>query len=368
MTVATPTEYSPKGAMLAKIASNFELPEYVRQADPNAIEPPAKDPIHFARYSPELDYPIHNKAACWLSAARFALEEEAPQRSHGTQERHDDRAFVSSRIVKQARLLGIADDIQTALTMYKTAQTKSAVTDEAYSGYPVRNENEARAAQTWLLKAAGTDAINAVETIDLASKILARLQHETHPEIKKMAGIGGISDIDEFAKAVNNRVVYLENNHLIGAPDELVNLKTFGQHVAGLGKSAETIQSLNDELPRLIKTAAAVCPQLEPWRFIQTDEPVHVFEGKLYKTSAFANIPQELIVAFFSDLPMVRRDRTEAIAKQANTLSKAGKSAIRKFLGMPLGEVELDGRPNLLSALLIDGARQASTNSAAQTA
>jgi hypothetical protein len=289
------------GANLTKIAAAFELPEYVKTADPESLAPPSLSPQYFAQRLPQLRYPTHNKAACWLSFASFALDAEENNRTNPT---------VKDRLMKSACYFGIIDDLTASISQYKQAMDKAAASSIKY---PVRNAKEARAAQQWLIKAAGTKAIDAIDAHDLATRITATLQSETDPRITKIAGFGGVSDLEGFSRAVGGRLVFdgFET-------DNATMLMT--QKFATVVLDKEDLIEINESLPEIVKAACQIRPDGAPWDdIIQHDEPVYPFAGGFYKQSEFANIPGKFL-QYIELENFFGPSRIKEIAKKANQI------------------------------------------------
>lgn len=320
------------GTALAKIAATFELPDYVKSASTDELVPQDRmNPVHYARLRPSLDLPMHNKAACWLSAAKLSLEEQ-----------QDETAM--RKLVKRAAYLGIADDLRKSLLGYQNAVEKSAATEEAY---PVRNEKEAIAAQQWLLKNAGTDTITSLEVHYLADKIQRQLGDGTLPEIKKMAGYGGVSDIHAFAQAVGDRVV------VSGCMGELTDEKQASTQSVGFAE-------INGNLPSILKKACEQDPHGKPWEAIQHDEPVYKVGSCYYPLSRFENIPRSMINRRLSGLPIGGRERLTKIAEGVGGSSADARKEFSQHLGTPVRQGKTDNSLNRIGALLISGLRKAS--------
>jgi hypothetical protein len=287
------------------------------------------NPTHYARLRPSLDLPMHNKAACWLSTAKLSLEEQQDE-------------VAMRKLVKRAAYLGIADDLRKTLLGYQEAVEKSAATEEAY---PVRNEKEAKAAQDWLLKHAGTEVIPALEVHYLADKIVRQLGEGTLPEIRKMAGYGGVSDIHAFAAAVGDRVVV---SGCLGATTEEKQAAT--QSVG--------FTEINAHLQGIIKQACAQDPHAKPWEAIQHTEPVYKVGSAYYPLSRFQAIPSHVVSRRVGGLPIAGKARLEKLAEAAGQLDVEARKEFRKYLGTPVRQDKASNSLNLVGAMLISGLRR----------
>ena len=308
------------GAMLAKVAASYDLPDYVLQATPEELTPPdASDPRHYAQRGERLDYPIHNKVACWMSAARFSLEED----------RGPVAQPVIDNLVKRAAYFGIAQDLNACFQ--KSVQQEKSASETTDESFPVRNREEALAAQSWLLKHAGTDAINSFDANELANKIYYALNAEVDPMISKIAGFGSVSDVESFARSVGGRWVV---DGLIPEGQEDV---AFSKR-ASVELTDHDLVAINQNLHGFVKVACKLSPTGTPWDMVQYTEPVYLFDGQPYLLSQFDKVADDLMNQCPGVDGISRRVRVEQLAKNAGEMPEAFKKSMKVQMGSPGGK------------------------------
>lgn len=310
-------------AVLSKIAAMFELPEYVKDASTESLTPP--DPANIGSYAsirPTPSLPIHNKAACWLSAIEYALE---------TSPRPNDQ-HVQRQLNKAAEFFGIAHDIERALTGHVEQLQKHASGDEKY---PVRNAQEAEAAQRFLLKNAGTPTISDLDAHLLADKVVGWLGTKAEDKILKMAGFGGISNIQAFASAVGGKT----------------SLET--------ELSIQGLDQINQLLPDIIKTAAMLNTAPTPWEAIQHDSPLVKVAGDYYTETSVRNMSPVYYEAICGEQPYYECDRVTKLQEKLANGDEFKKTLLRKAIGEPVVAEKRSSRLNLVGAVLLDAMQEA---------
>lgn len=303
-------------AVLAKIASTFDLPEYVKNAEAESLLPTDVSNLDaYASIRPQPSLPIHTKAACWLSNMEYAID----------QGNKPNPEFVAARLAKAAAYFGISQDLLQSLNKHKEGLEKSASSKEKY---PVRNRQEALAAEQYLLKFAGTDEISDLETCMLAANIYSALGMQADPRIQKMAGHGGVSIINEFAQAVGGRASF-----------------------SGVIESQD-LSDINKNLFEIIKTAALLKTVDRPWEAIQHDSPMVKLADSYYEESKLYGISKQAMKAICGSAPFYECDRIPLLMRKSASFSEAQWYLLKDAVGEPAYRAK-DVQPLPLVAALL---------------
>lgn len=147
--------------LFTKLAHKYPFPQYVLSVSLEDVKSEGNR-SKCAQLLPEPSLPTHTKAATWLSYACFVEQRnELPE---------EQRVKIASFLEERARFWGIQDDVN-EIERIESQLVKSA--NEAVEAFPVRNEEEAIAADRWLNHrlAHNIESMSTEERIDLANKI-----------------------------------------------------------------------------------------------------------------------------------------------------------------------------------------------------
>lgn len=303
-------------AVLAKIAASFELPDYVKNAETESLLPvDSTNTDAYAAIRPELSLPIHSKAACWLSNMEYALRDD----NQTTNE------FTVNRLAKSATYFGIAADVHNSLQEYAGRLDKTAASNKKY---PVRNRKEAKAAEEFLLKNAGTPAISDIDVCMLAADICHTLGWDANPAVQKMAGHGGVSDIQAFAAAVGGRTSF------------------------GDAMGSQNLDEINFNLFEVIKTAALLKTAERPWEAIQHESRVVKLASNYYTEASLYTIPKQTLNALCGSIPFYECDRVSLLQEKAASFTPSHWYLLKTAIGEPLGTDDIKQSLPMVATLL----------------
>jgi hypothetical protein len=248
-----------------------------------------------------------------------------------TEKRPNDE-HIQKQLSKAAAHFGIAHDIQASLNGHSTQLKKHASGDE---DFPVRNREEAAAAQRFLLKYAGTDRISDLNSHLLADKIVSWLGTEAAPELLKMAGFGGVSDIKAFAEAVGGRTSL------------------------GTVISVQNMDEVNSMLPNIIKTAAIMGSAKQPWKAIQHSSRLVKIGSDYYSEDQLQKMSKVHYEAICGEQPFYECDRITLLQEKLANAAEAKYHVLKQAVGEPIVAEKKSGRLNLVAAVLLDAIQSA---------
>jgi hypothetical protein len=185
-----------------------EMPEYVKSASVSETFSPQGLTANSYADIIGKRFPVHTKAACYVSALYFIENQSQLPKSA--------KALVADRISKVAKQHGIFDDIQKAVhRSSELAKQATAISDDDYvipeeRRYPIKNAAEVRAAASYLDRYRSEFPLK--DRMDMAARVLrkaAELQvdlGDLEESLHKQAGLGTY-DSREVANQLNFRMV-----------------------------------------------------------------------------------------------------------------------------------------------------------------
>lgn len=197
-------------ADLCHIAEVYSLPEFVKRASFEDLEPPSRrnaaayaDPIN-------LKFACHNAAATWLSSRYFDMQKEKYT--------EQERAEVSRRLEKFAEFFGIQEDIRIDHEKHATTddlpETEYAYVWVGDNGerqcfYPLTSAMEVKKAADWLLRV--RDHMILADRSAVASRVLEKaadfgvsFTEEMSTYLERQIG-HGIPDMRKIAGLLTDR-------------------------------------------------------------------------------------------------------------------------------------------------------------------
>ena len=164
----------------------------------NDFEPPSDDPANFA-YPAGKKYPIHNKAALWVSARKFALEESSYPEPL--------RQLIRRNILNQAALFDVENDIKEAMDGVKSEDGKP-ISDDLF-GLTITTPMGKRA----LIPLATADQVKEAADFLVSSRydLPFSLRHEIAKKILKRA--------EELDVYLGSKQADIERTACLGEPE-----------------------------------------------------------------------------------------------------------------------------------------------------
>lgn len=342
------------GQRLYHLCSLYEPPEFVKDASSTEIA--GDDQLPARAYADPVGrhYPIHTKAATWVSAAYY-FDDDVPVPS------------VETRLLQAARLHGIAADVEELRHRVKEAMATPqvqpedcALTYEDADGtvrgvYPLRNALEVQKAAEYLQQHAAVlpydDRLTfARSVLQRASEHGAPLNTEQQTFLAKQAGHGHCAAAD-VADFLLGRAALLASRQLDGA-HELHKLATvclqqpeLCRTPGALTKLASIIHQMDSECG--LKDLEGLEPPEDVFFAVTPKVASELLEthcqsatGKVYRTADFAKLSLSEIQESFGD------DIAEAVSTGGIQVAPEKLAAVLPTLPRPeteLMEVILSG-------------------------
>jgi hypothetical protein len=277
-----------------RICQLFEAPDYVKQASVEQLCGPEVLKPHLCGDQRNRRYPMHSKAACWMSAAFFHEKRAGLPRLEAEK--------IEARLMEAANFWGIATEVDNlkkkAETMSRDDLSKLPNEDFAWVAggerhLPLRNALEVKAAAEYLTR--WRDEFAFADRVAMSRKVLQKAARygaalgEYDDVLEKMAGFGGCSAA-EAAKLVRDRAMLVRSKD----PDLATELEKMAQLIMNdpqkarspqrLIKVAETIDQLDRMLH--IREYSEAIPRAEDALFRITRKTASSFSEQHLSTTA----------------------------------------------------------------------------------
>ena len=246
------------GQTLYKIASLFDLPDFVKQASRDRLIPQQEDflPNSYADTDRE-DYPCHTAEATLMSTAYFLLEKSGMSKARTN--------IIESGLQKAAQIHGVVNHYNNIIKQaenfqkYDNNEMDYALVIETEDGqkqklYPVRNKKEASTALNYLLKNSheldykARNAI-AVKLLDSKDRFELPIDESVETILNKHAG-EGYSYTNKVANSIFERAktIFRINKSATEPVEALIKL----------AKSCLENEELHNDKKTLVKLASFV--------------------------------------------------------------------------------------------------------------
>jgi hypothetical protein len=277
-----------------RLCQLYEAPAFVKQATVSQLVGPEAMPPHLCADQRHRRYPMHSKAATWMSSAFFYEKQAAMPRL--------EAAKIEARLMEAADFWSIATEVA-GLKKRASELVRddlSRLSDEDFCWVmgnerqlPLRNAMEVRAAAEYIGKY--RDEFTFPDRQKMARKVLQKAARygaalgEFDDLMERLAGFGGCS-ASAAAQLVSNRAKLARASH----PDIAVELEKMAAMILAdpkkarsphcLAKVAETL----DQLDRLlhIREYSEAVPRAEDALFVVTRKTASSFAGQHLSTTA----------------------------------------------------------------------------------
>ena len=342
---------------LVKIAQQYDLPDFVKQADLDATMNPGTIAVTAYADPVRKKFACHSKAAAWLSAAYF--------HDKAAEYHIKDRQKIAERLEKFAEYFGIQKQYKELIKKSEEVKESNALPDSAYAYvwssedgtkeryYPLDTTANIKVAAEWLFKE--KDAMPFRDRNVIANKILdkaasygAALGESLTDFVEKQAG-HGIPDPPELytmierrsklAKTQNHRDALMKLATAVKGtprvalqPNELIKLATtldIADHAIGLkGKYTDLLPRPEDVIFKVTYTKAAsdhtkLCA-------LQT--------GSIYDKTQLSKLAKEDVEGLFgtdfaNEVCVGLEVDSEKLAEVAHTLPRPDAELLEALLG-----------------------------------
>lgn len=277
-----------------RLCQLFEAPDYVKQASVQTLLGPEVPKLHLLADQRRHLYPMHSKAACWLSSAFFYDKQaELPKA---------DAAKIEARLLEAADFWNIRPAVEGLKK--KAAELSrddlSKLPDEDFAWIqgrerhlPLRNALEVKAAAEYLQKY--RDEFLYADRQAMARKVLQKAARYgaalgEHDEfLERVAGFGGCS-ASEAAKLVRDRakLARAKDQDLAGELEKMADMIMADPQKARSPHRLSKVAEVIDQLDRMlhIREYSAAIPRAEDALFVVTRKTASSFADQHLSTTA----------------------------------------------------------------------------------